>query len=113
VQAEDPANVLGGGAKVTACATCEGGARVRYLGTLAVPIEVPTAGRRTVTVHYTCDGERELQVAINGGTPTAQWVTGTDWATPRTFRYTATLPAGRSTLTILNGGPDIDKITIS
>ena len=31
VQAEDPGNTLSGGAAIVACATCEGGYRVRYL----------------------------------------------------------------------------------
>ncbi|RIV40197.1 carbohydrate-binding protein [Micromonospora radicis] len=116
VQAEDPDNLLGDGARMTACAACDGGARVRYLGTLTAYLDNPTAGRRTVTVDYTVNGDRELKISINGAAPTSHIVTGTDWNIPRTLRYTATVPAGRVSFTFFNDtgpSPDIDKLTIS
>ncbi|TCB96802.1 hypothetical protein E0H26_14405 [Micromonospora zingiberis] len=116
VEAEDPGNVLGEGAGIVACSACAGGARVRYLGTLSVYLTNPTAGPRTVTVAYTVDGSRELKISINGAAPTNHFLTGTAWDTPRTFRYTTTVPAGRVSFTFYNDtgpSPDIDKITIS
>ncbi|GGM26052.1 hypothetical protein GCM10012279_50750 [Micromonospora yangpuensis] len=116
VQAEDPGNVLGGGAKVASCPSCDGGARVRYLGTLTVNFTNPTAGGRTIAVTYQTDGDRQLKISVNDAAPTTHAVSGAGWDVPRTFRYDAELPAGRTSLTFFNDTgppPDIDKITIS
>ncbi|MER7166263.1 hypothetical protein ABT336_09380 [Micromonospora sp. NPDC000207] len=116
VQAEDPGNDLGGGAKVAACSACDGGARVRYLGTLTAYLNNPTAGRRTITVTYQVDGQREIKISVNDRTPTTHVVTGTGWDKQHTLQYTASLPAGRVSLRFFNDTgppPDIDKITIS
>ncbi|MFC0527160.1 hypothetical protein [Phytohabitans kaempferiae] len=115
VQAEHPANVLDGGAAVTACASCDGGGRVRFLGRVVVYLDVPVAGTRTVTVTYESDGSREMKVAINNGSPRTFPVSGTSWELPRTFRFTAAIPAGRVAITLYNDtspAPDVDKVTI-
>ncbi|WP_433533073.1 hypothetical protein ACQPYA_14310 [Micromonospora sp. CA-263727] len=115
VQAEDPGNLLSEGAGVVSCATCEGGARVRYLGRLTAYLTTPTAGLRTITVTYQVKGERTLKISVNGEAPTTHRLTGTDWDTPHTFQYTALVPAGRVSLTFYNDTgppPDIDKITV-
>ncbi|MFV2099683.1 hypothetical protein [Micromonospora sp. LOL_024] len=116
VEAEHPGNLLSEGAGIVACGACEGGARVRYVGRLTAYLTTATAGRRTITVSYEVDGERSLQISINGAAPTTHRVTGTGWGTPRTLRYTATVPAGRISMAFYNDAgpaPDIDKITIS
>ncbi|NLU79484.1 hypothetical protein HCA58_14050 [Micromonospora sp. HNM0581] len=116
VQAEDPGNSITGGAAVTSCGTCDGGARVRYLGRVVVYLDVPTAGTRTVTVTYESDGARELKVAINNAAPSSFQVSGTSWQLPRTLQFTAAIPAGRVAVTLYNDtspAPDVDKVTIS
>ncbi|MEU5549827.1 MULTISPECIES: hypothetical protein [unclassified Micromonospora] len=115
VQAEAPGNTLGGGAQIATCSACDGGARVRYLGNLTVFFDVPTAGRRTVTVHYTVDGPRELRVAVNDASQHTFAVTGTAWDSPRSVQFDATVPAGRVAVRLWSdkSAPDIDKVTIS
>ncbi|MBQ1049941.1 hypothetical protein KBX50_15895 [Micromonospora sp. C51] len=116
VEAEDPGNVLSEGAGIATCPTCEGGARVRYVGRLTANLTTTAAGSRTVTVTYQLKGDRSLMISINGAVPTVHRLTGTDWSTPRTFRYTADVPAGRISMAFYNDtgpAPDIDKITIS
>ncbi|MET7424208.1 DUF1996 domain-containing protein [Dactylosporangium sp. NPDC005555] len=119
VEAEDPGNRLTGGAGVTACATCHGGARVRYLCftcALEVRAVLPVAGSRTVTVGYEVDGRRSVKVKINGGAPRTFQVTGPAWNVPRSFQFTAELPAGELRLTFYNDdtpAPDLDVVTIT
>lgn len=119
IEAEDPANRLTGGAGVTACATCHGGARVRYLCftcVLEVRAVLPVSGLRTVTVGYEVDGPRSVKVSVNGA-PARTWqVTGSEWTAPRSFQFTAELPAGDLRLAIFNDetpAPDIDVVTVS
>ncbi|WP_327009256.1 hypothetical protein OHA72_19645 [Dactylosporangium sp. NBC_01737] len=119
VEAEDPGNRLTGGAGVTACGTCHGGARVRYLCftcTLEVRAVLPVAGTRTVTVGYEVDGPRAVKVAVNGAPARTFQVTGPEWTAPRSFQFTAELPAGDLRLVFFNDdtpAPDIDVVTIS
>ncbi|MFI7023950.1 hypothetical protein [Micromonospora sp. NPDC049900] len=116
VQAEASGNLRSGGAAVAYCDPCDGGARIRYLGQLTVYLDVAVAGSRTVTVGYTVDGTRELKVVVNGGAPQTFTVTGSSWETPRSFRFTASIPAGRTAVTFYNDSgppPDIDKVTVS
>ncbi|GAA3209133.1 hypothetical protein ACFO1B_18055 [Dactylosporangium siamense] len=119
IEAEDPGNLLTGGAAVTACATCHGGARVRYLCftcTLVVRTTLPTGGTRTVTVGYEVDGPRSVRVSVNGAPARTFQVTGSEWTTPRSFQFTADLPAGALRLTLFNDetpAPDIDVVTVS
>jgi hypothetical protein len=119
VEAEDPHSALSGGAAVTACATCRGGHRVRYLCftcRLVVRATVPVAGRRTVTVVYEADGDRVIKVRINDAPARTLPVTGPDWTTPRSVRFTADLPAGPLRLSFYNDespAPDLDEVVIS
>ncbi|WP_432990747.1 hypothetical protein [Dactylosporangium sp. CA-233914] len=115
VQAEHPANVLSDGARIAGCDTCDGGARVRYLGTVTAYLDIPTAGERTVTVTYEIDGHRRIKVAVNNATPLTFTVTGTSWHVPLSFEFTAAIPAGRTAITFYNDNgpaPDIDKVTV-
>jgi hypothetical protein len=119
VEAEDPRTVLTGGAAPTDCDTCHGGGRVRYIcATCRVTVRatLPVAGRRTVTVVYEVDGPRLLKVSVNDGPATDHRVTGPDWATPRTLRFTADLPAGPLRIALFNDespAPDVDAVVIS
>jgi len=118
VQAEDPRNTLVGGAQVVDCPTCDGGARVRYVGAenkLVVIATVPVAGPRTITVVYECDGTRTVRVTVNGGNPIVTDVTGTSWTEPRTVQLTTPVAAGEARIMFSNSGPapDIDKVTLS
>ncbi|MGI5243788.1 hypothetical protein [Dactylosporangium sp. CA-139066] len=119
VQAEDPANRLTGGASVVACATCRGGHRVRYLCpecALEVRFALPVAGTRKVTVWYEVDGPRSLKVSVNGAAARIWPVNGPDWSTPRSFDFTADLPAGQVSLRLYNDdspAPDLDEIAIA
>ncbi|WP_433087681.1 hypothetical protein ACQP1P_17225 [Dactylosporangium sp. CA-052675] len=119
IQAEDPANTLTGGASATACGTCRGGRRVRYMCaecTLVVRVTLPSAGTRTVTVYYEADGNRALKVRIGTAAPRVFPVTGPDWSVPQSLRFTANLPAGEVRLTLFNDespAPDLDEIVIA
>lgn len=119
VQAEDPTNTLSGGAGVAVCDTCDGGARVRYLGgtaALTVHLNIPTAGTRAVTVEYECDGDRKLDVSINGGPAIVTTTSGTSWEVPQFYHFATDIPAGTVTMTFYNlsgPAPDIDKVTVS
>lgn len=119
VEAEDPHSTLSGGAAVTDCATCRGGHRVRYLCLtcrVVVRTTVPVAGRRTVTVVYEADGDRAIKVRIDDAPARTLPVTGPDWTTPRSVRFTADLPAGPLRLSFYNDespAPDLDEVVIS
>jgi hypothetical protein len=119
IQAEDPANRLTGGASVVACATCRGGHRVRYLCpacALEVSFALPVAGSRKVTVWYEVDGPRSLKVSINGGAARAFPVDGPDWSAPRSFDFTAELPAGQVRMKLYNDdspAPDLDEVAVA
>jgi hypothetical protein len=119
VEAEGTGSILTGDAAGTACDACHGGGRVRYLGDtsrVTLRATVPVAGRRTLTVVYEADGPRLLKVKVNDGVPRTYPVTGPDWDTPRTFHFTADLPAGPLRVTLFNDespAPDVDAVLIS
>ncbi len=119
VQAEDPGNILSGGAEVVACDTCDGGYRVRYLCLtcqLVVRTSLPASGPRTVTIVYEAGDVRTIKISINGALPVIRTVSGQDWTTPQALNFTAVLQAGALELTLYNDdapAPDIDKVLIS
>jgi hypothetical protein len=118
-EAEGAGSILTGGAAKTDCAACHGGGRVRYICDscrVTVRATVPVSGRRTLTVVYEADGPRFLKVSVNGGIPRTYPVTGPGWTTPRTFHFTADLPAGPLRVSLFNDespAPDIDAVLIS
>jgi hypothetical protein len=119
IEAEDPHSTLSGGAAVTACATCRGGHRVRYLCftcLVVVRATVPVSGRRTLTVVYETDGDRAIKVRVNDAPARTLPVTGPEWTTPRSVQFTADLPAGPLRLSFYNDespAPDLDQVVIS
>ncbi|WP_433534615.1 hypothetical protein ACQPZK_20830 [Micromonospora sp. CA-249363] len=108
---------LSGGASVTACAACRGGARVRYLGRVDIRVTIPTPGAYDVTVFYGVVGARKLDISISGGSPIpTQTVSGTSWSTPTSVTVRATLPAGPVDIGLhaaAGNAPDIDAVAIS
>lgn len=117
VQAEAPTSTLTDGAAVVACATCEAGARVRYVGRVVIHTTVSESGTRHLTVVYETDGTRSFDVFINGGTSVAtSTVTGTDWTTPHSVTVSASIPAGSVDIGLYGyagNAPDFDAVTIS
>jgi hypothetical protein len=118
-EAEGADGILTGSAAKTDCAACHGGGRVRYIGVssrVTVLATIPVSGRRKLTVVYEADGTRSLKVSVNNGAPRTYSVSGPGWETPRTFHFTADLPAGPLRVSLFNDespAPDIDAVLIS
>ena len=119
LQASDPGNVRQG-VHVFKCATCVGGDRVGYIGGanyLVIPVRVPVAGDRRLTVVYESDGQRTLMISVNGTTVSTLRLAGEgDWKLPATTAVPVFLPAGPSLLKFFNDkgpAPDVDRIVIS
>jgi hypothetical protein len=115
VQAENAS--LSGGASTVDCDTCEGGARVRYVGRVDVHATIPSSGLFDLTVVFETDGKRQLAVSINDGPPVvSQAVTGRGWTVPQKLTVRAALPAGSVDIGLYGdtgNAPDIDAVTIS
>ena len=120
-EAEASGNTLTGGAVVAACSGCSGGQKVGYIGNGATltftAVPGGTGGAKTITVYYTSQVQRTLQISANGGTAvTVTPATTSDWQTVAATTVTLTLAAGSgNTVTIANPGgwtPDIDRIVI-
>ncbi|MEV0133540.1 hypothetical protein AB0H83_34380 [Dactylosporangium sp. NPDC050688] len=119
VEAEHPGNIWPSGAKAAPCAACSGGHRLKYVSAegLSIPVNVPAAGTRTVTVAFATDGDRTLVVAVNKSVVFDQDVVGAGWETPRSVTFTAYVPAGAVQISLgsrhATSPPDLDKITIA
>lgn len=117
VQAEASNSTLTEGATVADCATCEAGARVRYLGRVDIHTTVSESGTRHLTFVYEVDGTRSFAVYINGGAAVStSTVTGTDWTTPHSVTVSASIPAGSVDIGFYGyagNAPDFDAVTIS
>jgi hypothetical protein len=121
VQAEASSNTLGGTAKVATCATCLGGAKVRFVGngaanTVSIPVTESAAGSHILTVTGEVSGTRSFQVSVNGGAAVTVSLTGTSFTVPVSATVTVTLPAGKDTITFGNSttyAPDLDAITVN
>jgi len=115
VQAE--AGTLSLGAAPVGCGTCEGGARVRFVGRVDVRARIPSTRTYDVTVVYEVDGMRSLDVSIDGRPPLARrTVTGHSWTLPQRLTIRAPLPAGPIDIELYGdagNAPDIDAVTIS
>ncbi|GAA4564061.1 discoidin domain-containing protein [Planotetraspora kaengkrachanensis] len=118
---EAETGTLNGSAVAAACATCSGGAKVRFIGNNSanhdtLTVNAATAGTRQLTVYAEVDGTRSFFVSVNGGTGAELPMTGSSWSTPTTATMNVSLNAGANTLRFYNNGanaPDLDKITIS
>jgi len=117
VQAEASTSTLADGASVVACATCEGGARVRYLGRVDIHTTVSESGTRDLTIVYETDGTRSFDLSINDGTPiVVTTVTSAGWTTPQSVTVSVSIPAGSTDIGLFadaGNAPDFDAITIS
>ncbi|MET8280495.1 hypothetical protein [Micromonospora sp. NPDC005174] len=119
VQAEDPGNELHG-ALVAKCPTCEGGAKVIYLGGsnyLVVHTAVAVAGRWNASVSYESAVSRPLKVSVNGASPrTFTVAAGGDWLTPRVFTFPVDVTAGPVIFRFYHETdqmPDLDKVVLN
>lgn len=117
VQAEASSSTLTEGAAVVDCATCKGGARVRYVGRVDIHATVAVSGTRSLTIVYETSGDRSFDVSINGGAAVATTsVSGTDWVTPKSVTISASIPAGAVDIGFYGyagNAPDFDALTIS
>ena len=120
-EAEAPANTLAGGAVVSTCSTCSGGAKVGFVGnggTLTFNgISVPSAGTYRVTLVYCSGDPRPAMVSANGGPPQALSFASTG-SYNTTGTMTVSLPLNAGTNTIQLGDPtaytpDFDRIIVA
>jgi hypothetical protein len=121
-EAEASGNTLTAGAVAASCSGCSGGKDVGYLGNGATltfnGVNGGSGGAAQVTVYYTSQVARSMQVSVNGGTPvTVSPPVTPDWQTVASTPVTVTLNAGASnTVTIANPSgwtPDIDRVVVS
>jgi Carbohydrate binding module (family 35) len=127
-EAEDRTNTVSGGAFVATYPGASGGRIVKNLGTWGNPpgtgkltfnqVQVPTAGRYTVTifyVHVNGDATRTLVISVAGGQPVHVSVAG-GAACCQQRAVTLTLHAGVNRISLTNPAghaPAIDKITVA
>ncbi len=120
-EAEAPANTLAGGAVVSACSTCSGGAKVGYVGnggTLTFNnVSVPTAGTYRVTLLYATDGVRPGVIAADGGTgQTLSFPSTGSFNTPGALTVSLALTAGANTIELSDPSayaPDFDRLIVA
>ena len=120
-EAEAPANTLAGGAVVSTCSTCSGGAKVGYVGnggTLTFNnISVPSAGTYRVTLVYCSGDPRPAMVSVNGGAPQALSFASTgSFNTTGTMTVSLPLNAGNNTIQLGDPAaytPDFDRIIVA
>jgi hypothetical protein len=107
--------------EATDCPTCASGSRIQYLGvgqTLTVHVRgVLVAGRRQLTVYYTCGGgPRPLDVIVNNGDKVSLELAGNDsWIDPATVTIPIDLPAGDTEIRFFHAtesSVDLDQIII-
>ncbi|MFI5838793.1 hypothetical protein ACIA8K_03630 [Catenuloplanes sp. NPDC051500] len=108
--------------EATDCPTCASGSRIQYLGvgqTLTVHVRgVLVAGRRQLTIYYTCGGDpRPLDVIINNGDKISLELAGNDsWIDPATVTIPIDLPAGDTEIRFFHAtesSVDLDQIVIA
>ena len=120
-EAEAAANTLAGGANVSTCATCSGGAKVGFVGnggTLTFNnITAPTAGTYRVTLIYATDGVRPGLVSANGGAAqTLSFPTTGSFTATGALTVSLALNAGANTIELSDPSaytPDFDRIIVA
>jgi alpha-galactosidase len=119
-EAESPANVVEGGARVAACATCSGAQKVSHVGNGGIlrfrEVTSPSAGTRHLTIVYATEERRSATLRINGGDPIAlTFASSGGYDTPSRIDVSVPLAAGDNTIELMNPdgwSPDIDRIEI-
>ncbi len=120
-EAEAAANTLAGGAVVSACSTCSGGAKVGFVGnggTLTFNnVDVPSAGTYRVTLVYATDGVRPGLIAADGGSAqTLSFPSTGSFNTPGALTVSLPLTAGANTIELSDPSaytPDFDRIIVA
>ncbi|MFE0455729.1 alpha-galactosidase D [Streptomyces sp. NPDC058914] len=120
IEAESPANTLGGNASVADCSACSDGKKIGNLylgGRLTVQnVVVDKAGTYQIKVAYISGDARSADVSANGGGATRHKFPATgDWGTVSSVHVPVTLKAGTNTITFDSGSgyaPDIDRIDV-
>ncbi len=120
-EAEDPANQLAGGAVISDCTDCSGGAKAGYIGgsgTMAFPsITAPADGSYLLTIDYVAaDSSRLAKITVKGRTTwlNAPGTNDNDWNTPQTVQVMVDLQAGENKISFGNpdgSAPDLDRLT--
>jgi hypothetical protein len=115
---------LGGNAARAGCATCSGGAKVRWIGggsanyVIVTVRGVPSAGNYPMTIIYELgEASRTYYIQVNGGAPSQVALTSnvTDWNTPLSATVQVALAAGTNTIKFYNptaNAPDLDRVTV-
>ncbi|MDR7274247.1 hypothetical protein [Catenuloplanes atrovinosus] len=120
IAATDPANERFR-VEATECPTCASGSRIQYLGqgqALTVHVRgVPVAGRRQLTIYYTCGGgPRPLDVIVNNGDKVSLSLAGKDsWIDPATVTIPIDLPVGDTEIRFFHAthsSVDLDQFVI-
>ncbi|PCE28749.1 alpha-galactosidase [Paraburkholderia acidicola] len=121
-EAEASSSILAGGARVSSCSGCSGGADVGYVGnggTLTMTgISVPADGNYTVQIGY-ANGDsspRSAQISFNGAAPvTVAFPPSGGWGTISRLSVSGAFKAGAANTLIFSNpsgwAPDIDGIT--
>ena len=121
-EAEASSSILAGGARVSSCSSCSGGADVGYIGnggTLTMTgISVPADGNYTVQIGY-ANGDsapRSAQISFNGAAPvTVSFPPSGGWGTISRLSVSGAFKAGAANTLIFSNpsgwAPDIDGIS--
>jgi alpha-L-fucosidase len=121
IEAEASGNTLSGAAVVGTCATCSGGAKVKFIGNgsanfVTIPVSVATAGSHELTIYAEVNGTRDFFVSVNGRAGIDVPITNNDWYHPVATTILVNLNAGTNTLKFYNNSafaPDLDKVMVS
>lgn len=119
---EAEAATMGGSARVSACASCSGGAKAGYVGSAGITFrDVEAEGAYTARIAYLSGERRGLTVTVDGValasvTPPESGRGSGDpngWNVPRTVDVPLVLGPGRHTIAVTGTGgsaPDIDRL---
>lgn len=115
---------LGGAARTGACTGCQGGTKVRFLGTNTGwvtfnNISAPAAMSVKLTYYYlAATTARTFYISVNGGTPIQSTPAPTaDWNNPANATVTISVSSGMNSIKFYNpnssaNAPDLDRISI-
>ena len=120
-EAEAAANTLAGGAQVSSCPACSGGAKAGFVGsggTLTFGnVNVPASGTYRVTLVYLSGDLRPAMVSVNGGPAQALSFPSTgSFSTTGAMTTSLALNAGNNTIQLGDPNaytPDFDRIIVA